>query len=151
MLIKLNYNLRKEKKMLKIIMILFLLVGCVDLYLADVPTWYLNPPTNEYNSIASGYGKSKHKQLALDMAVMAAKRSAADSIASDIKGRSKYYLSEGTSQGSEVAMIENINMRIENYKRIKTIINETSNGYEVYVLLSFSQQFNGKIFSEIEQ
>tara|TARA_R100000656_G_scaffold117522_2_gene90916 strand:+ start:11506 stop:11922 length:417 start_codon:yes stop_codon:yes gene_type:complete len=138
--------------MFKIFMILFLLVGCAEyIYLAETPTWYLNPPSDKHNLITSGYGESKHKQLALDMAVMAAKRSAADSIASDIKGRSKYYLSEGVSQGSEVAMIENINMRIENYRRIKTLIHEISNGYEVYVLLSFPQQFNGKIFSEIEQ
>jgi len=131
--------------------IIFALISCSNPYIIEIPEWYTSPPTLEKNTISSGFGKSKHKQMALDMAIMAAKRSAADSIASNIKGRSKYYLSEGTSQGTEIAMIETINMRIENYTRLKTEIKETIYGYEAYVLLSFPQQFNNEIFSEIER
>ena len=149
--------MRKEKIMIKIFImlivfgVLFNLVSCTNPYKIEIPVWYLEPPSNQYSTITSGFGKSKHKQLALDMAVMAAKRSAADRISSQIKGRSKYYLSEGTSQGSEIAMIEDIKMTIENYKQLKAEIVNVSGKYEAYVLLSFPQQFNSEIFSEIER
>ena len=134
-----------------ILIIIFILISCSNPYKIEIPSWYLEPPYNKSFTITSGYGESKHKQLAIDMAIMAAKRSAADKISSNIKGRSKYFLSEGTSQGSEVAMIEDIKMTIENYRQLKAEIIETTSGYEAYVLLSFPQQFNSEIFSEIER
>ena len=54
-------------------------------------------------------------------------------------------------QGSEIAMIEDIKMTIENYKQLKAEIVNVSGKYEAYVLLSFPQQFNSEIFSEIER
>ena len=70
--------------------ILFSLISCSNPYKIPIPDWYLQPPTFESKTISSGFGKSRHRQMAIDMAIMAAKRSAADSIASNIKGRSKY-------------------------------------------------------------
>jgi hypothetical protein len=114
------------------------------------PIWYLDPPRVDGMTIAAGYGRSKHKQLALDMAVMAAKRTAADSISSEIKSRARYSLSEGTSQNTEIAMIDSIQMRIENYKRSKVDINQVGEHFEVYVLLSVPHQFNSELIEEIE-
>tara|TARA_R100000808_G_C2155393_1_gene167749 strand:+ start:3278 stop:3712 length:435 start_codon:yes stop_codon:yes gene_type:complete len=131
--------------------IIFSLISCSNPYKIEIPSWYLEPPYNKSFTTTSGFGQSKHKQLALDMAIMAAKRSAADKISSDVKGRSKYHLSEGTSQGSEIAMIEDIKMTIENYRQLKAEIIETTSGYEAYVLLSFPPQFNNEIFTEIER
>jgi len=131
--------------------IIFALVSCSNPYTIPIPDWYLQPPSVESKTISSGFGKSRHKQMAIDMAVISAKRAAADSIASNIKGRAKYYLSEGTSQGTEIAVIESIDMRIENYERIKIEVKENGSYYEAYVLLSFPQQFNNEIFTEIER
>ena len=81
--------------------------GCTYKFNSQEPIWYIDPPAVEGSTIVSGYGKSKHKQLALDMATMAAKRTAADMIASEVKGKSKYYLSRGKKIDKIITQIQN--------------------------------------------
>ena len=124
--------------------------GCTYKFNSQEPIWYIDPPAVEGSTVVSGYGKSKHKQLALDMATMAAKRTAAHMIASEVKGKSKYYLSRGSSQNTEVAFIETINMRIENFERVKVNIKENGSNFEVYVMLAIPHQFTNKLIEELD-
>ena len=114
--------------------------GCSYSFNTHDPIWYIDPPAVEGSTVVSGYGKSKHKQLALDMATMAAKRTAADMIASEVKGKSKYYLSRGSAQNTEIAFIETINMRIE----------KSGSNFEAYVMLAVPHQFTNELIEELD-
>jgi len=124
--------------------------GCSYSFNTHDPIWYIDPPAVEGSTVVSGYGKSKHKQLALDMATMAAKRTAADMIASEVKGKSKYYLSKGSAQNTEVAFIETINMRIENFERVKVNIKKSGSNFEAYVMLAVPHQFTNELIEELD-
>lgn len=114
------------------------------------PVWYIDPPAVEGSTVVSGYGKSIHKQLAVDMATMAAKRTAADMIASEVKGKSKYYLSQGSSQNTEIALVETINIRIEGFKRVKLDIKQGGTNFEAYVMIAVPHQFANKLIEELD-
>lgn len=124
--------------------------GCSYSFNTHDPIWYIDPPAVEGSTVVSGYGKSKHKQLALDMATMAAKRTAVDMIASEVKGKSKYYLSRGSAQNTEVAFIETINMRIENFERVKVNIKKSGSNFEAYVMLAVPHQFTNELIEELD-
>ncbi len=124
--------------------------GCSYSFNTHDPIWYIDPPAVEGSTVVSGYGKSKHKQLALDMATMAAKRTAADMIASEVKGKSKYYLSRGSAQNTEIAFIETINMRIENFERVKVNIKKSGSNFEAYVMLAVPHQFTNELIEELD-
>ncbi len=74
--------------------------------MADMPDWYLAPPADDGAIYAPGTATSSDLQLAVDKAVIGAKRALADRINSRLSSKLKEYLSESGSAGDSKAMAE---------------------------------------------
>jgi len=70
---------------------------------ADLPSWYLSPPTDDTAIYAPGTSISGDLQMAVDKAVMSAKRAVADRVNSRLSSKMKEFLSEsGAAEDGKV-------------------------------------------------
>ncbi|CAA6603782.1 conserved exported hypothetical protein [Rhodospirillaceae bacterium LM-1] len=111
----------------------------------EVPSWYLSPPTDEFSIYAPGTATSADLQLAIDKAVLGAKRSLADRINSKLSSKMKEFLSEsGAGENTQVLseaervtsnLITEVNLAGYNITEKKLI--SAGQQYRAYVLAQY--------------
>jgi hypothetical protein len=108
----------------------------------DLPSWYIDPPTDKAAIFAAGTATSGDLQLAIDKAVLGAKRSLADRVNSRISGKMKEYLAESgagdVQHDVEIAitnLITEVNLAGYNVTEKKLVT--TGSQYRAYVLLRY--------------
>lgn len=112
---------------------------------AEIPSWYGNPPNDEFSIYAPGTATSTDLQFALDKAILAAKRSLADRVNSRLSSKMKEFVSE--SGAGENAQVLNESERVTS--NLITEVNLTGyavterkmipsgNQYRAYVLVQY--------------
>jgi len=115
--------------------------GAVD----DLPSWYLTPPDDKAAIYAAGTATSADLQLAVDKAVLGAKRSLADRVNSKISGKIKEYLAEsGAGENTQIQhefelSISNLitEVNLAGYNITEKKVATTGAQYRAYVLLRY--------------
>lgn len=111
----------------------------------DIPSWFIAPPQEAGALFATGTSTSGDLQLAMDKAVLNAKRSLADVVNSSISSKMKEFLTEtGSGEDTEVlSEVERITSNlitetnVAGYSRVKADIIPSGTQYRAYVLLRF--------------
>lgn len=73
---------------------------------ARLPDWYLTPPTDQHAAYAPGTGVSGDLQLAIDKAVLTAKRQLADRINGKLSSKTKEFVAESGAEGDAILQAE---------------------------------------------
>lgn len=111
----------------------------------DIPSWFINMPIDSAALFSGGTATSSDLQLAMDKAVLNAKRSLADRINSTLSSKMKEFLSEtGSNEDAQVmSEVERITsnliteVNVSGYSRDKTDVKPTGTQYRAYVLLRY--------------
>lgn len=111
----------------------------------ELPSWYANPPVDEFSIFAPGNGTSSDLQFAEDKAVLGAKRALADRIKSVLSAKMKQIVSEsGADENSQLIrngeqtttnLITEVNLSGYNITQKKFVPAGTQ--YRAYVLLQY--------------
>jgi hypothetical protein len=111
----------------------------------DLPSWYRNPPTDEFSIYAPGTATSSDLQFAEDKAILGAKRALADRINSRLSSKMKEFLSEsGAGENTQVMaeservtsnLITEVNLSGYNITEKKLVPAGTQ--YRAYVLVQY--------------
>ncbi len=109
----------------------------------EMPEWYLKLPKDTSNLYASGSSTSPDIQLAMDKAVLMAKRSLADRINSQLSSKMKDFITE-TGQGSDTGILSEIervttnlitNVNVSGYSQNDAKVVQQGSNYRAFVLL----------------
>ncbi len=112
---------------------------------ADIPSWFLKMPADANAIYASGTATSGDLQLAIDKAVLGAKRSLADRVNSKLSSKMKEFMSEtGAAEDSPVMeesrqATENLvtSVNVSGYSVAKEKIVPADTQYRAFVLLRY--------------
>lgn len=112
----------------------------------DMPWWFLAPPQYEGYLSATGTATSADLQLALDKAILFAKRDLADRINSSVSSKMKSFVAETTAGNSTelVSEIERITrnlvseVNLSGYSREEVEVKPQGTDYRAYVLLNYA-------------
>jgi len=120
-------------------------VAAVKDSVAEIPSWYGNPPGDEHSVYAPGTATSTDLQFAIDKAVLAAKRSLADRLNSRLSSKMKEFVSEsGASENAQMVteservtsnLISEVNLT--GYAVTERRLIPSGNQYRAYVLLQY--------------
>jgi len=112
---------------------------------SDLPSWFANPPTDEFSVYSAGTATSADLQFAVDKAVLGAKRSLADRVNSKLSSKMKEFISEsGVGENTQVLaeservtsnLITEVNLAGYDVTQKKIVPAGTQ--YRVYVLLQY--------------
>lgn len=111
----------------------------------EVPAWFLAMPSDASALFAAGTSTSTDLQLAMDKAVLNAKRSLADRINSTLSSKMKEFLSE-TGSGEDTKVVQEVEritsnliteVNVAGYTRDKTEVKPSGAQYRAYVLLRY--------------
>ncbi|MFN3077481.1 MAG: hypothetical protein ABT940_11475 [Alphaproteobacteria bacterium] len=113
--------------------------------LDDVPSWYLEVPKDNVSLYAPGTAVSPDMQMALDKAILTAKRTLADSVSSAVSSKMKQFAAEtGSSDDPELLTETNIatinliaEANVAGYSREQTKISPSGTNFRAYVLLRY--------------
>jgi len=111
----------------------------------DIPTWFISVPTDSSALFSAGTATSSDLQLAMDKAVLNAKRSLADRINSTLSSKMKEFLAEtGSDEDAQVlSEVERITsnliteVNVAGYTQDKADVKPTGTQYRAYVLLRY--------------
>jgi len=111
----------------------------------ELPDWFLNMPTAEHSVFARGTATSPDLQLAMDKAVLFAKRTLADRINGQISSKIKSFIAEiGQAEDTEVITeIEQVttnliaNVTVVGYSQKEAKVIPQGTQYRAYVLLQY--------------
>lgn len=111
----------------------------------DIPTWFISVPTDSSALFSAGTATSSDLQLAMDKAVLNAKRTLADRINSTLSSKMKEFLSEtGSDEDAKVlSEVERITsnliteVNVAGYTQDKAEVKPTGTQYRAYVLLRY--------------
>lgn len=112
----------------------------------EMPWWFLTPPVYEGYLSATGTATSADLQLALDKAVLFAKRDLADRINSTLSSKMKSFVAETTTDNATelVSEIERITrnlvseVNLSGYTREEVEVKPSGTNFRVYVLLNYA-------------
>ena len=111
----------------------------------NIPTWFISVPTDNTALFSAGTATSSDLQLAMDKAVLNAKRILADRINSTLSSKMKEFLSEtGSDEDAQVlSEVERITsnliteVNVAGYTQEKAEVKPTGTQYRAYVLLRY--------------
>lgn len=112
---------------------------------AEIPTWYGNPPDDDVAIYAPGSASSTDLQFAIDKAVIAAKRSLADRLNSRLSAKLKEYLTEsGAAEDARMlteteSVTSNLvtEVNLTGYSVTERKMIASGNQYRAYVLVQY--------------
>lgn len=112
---------------------------------ADMPSWYLAPPSDDTSLYAPGTATSADLQFAVDKAVIGAKRSLADRINSRLSSKLKEFLSESGAADDAKAMIEServtknliTEVNLSGYQVTEKTVTPAGSQFRAYVLVQY--------------
>lgn len=116
--------------------------------LDHTPAWYANPPLAKDELFVSGTGTSADMQTAMDKALLVAKRSLAEQIASYISTMTRQIAKEVNVKGKNILnqSLENIsktaavNVNIGGFNKESSKIVQNGEMYRAFVLISFPKE-----------
>lgn len=116
--------------------------------LDHTPAWYANPPLTKDELFVSGTGTSADMQTAMDKALLVAKRSLAEQIASYISTMTRQIAKEVNVKGKNILnqSLENIsktaavNVNIGGFNKESSKIVQNGEMYRAFVLISFPKE-----------
>lgn len=122
----------------------------------ETPSWFLNPPRDDYAIYAPATATSSDMQLALDKAVLSAKRSLADTLSGLLSSKMKQFISESGSSEDAVVMTESERVtsnlitetNLAGYQRTQAKIVPQGNQYRAYVLLQYPTGSANKVLMD---
>jgi len=121
-------------------------IAAVQTTSQDIPWWFLTPPVYENYLSATGTATSSDLQLAVDKAVLFAKRDLADRINSSVSSKMKSFVAE-TSAGNTTELVSEIEritrnlvseVNLSGYTREEVEVKPSGTNYRVYILLNFA-------------
>lgn len=128
-------------------------VEAVGQQIEVIPDWYLNPPKHDDSIFATGTSASPDLQLAMDIAVLAAKTTLADRINGRLRSQTKSFMSRiGTDV--DAAVLQEVERATKNiiadvdvagYRVDKSNVVHNGNQYRAYVMLEYSDANANKI------
>lgn len=111
----------------------------------DVPSWYVTVPKDDISLYAPGTAISSDMQMALDKAVLTAKRTLADAVSSTVSSKMKQFVTEsgitddaeviGQTERATVNLIAEAN--VAGYIREQTKFLPSGPNFRAYVLLRY--------------
>jgi len=111
----------------------------------ELPDWFLNMPPDAHSIFARGTATSPDLQLAMDKAVLSAKRSLADSIKSRISSSMDVFVTE-VGQGADIDLITEVERVTKNlftevnvvgYSQVEAKVIAQGTNYRAYILLQY--------------
>lgn len=111
----------------------------------ELPDWFLKPPTAAHSVFATGTATSPDLQLAMDKAVLSAKRTLADRIGSTLNSKMKEFVTE-VGQGEDAEVISEVERVTTNliaevnaagYSQKEAKVLAQGSAYRAYVLLQY--------------
>lgn len=116
--------------------------------LDHTPAWYANPPFTKDELFVSGTGTSADMQIAMDKAILVAKRALAEQIASYISTMTRQIAKEVNVKGKNILnqSLENItktaasNVNIGGFNKESSKIVQNGEMYRAFVLISFPKE-----------
>lgn len=126
----------------------------------DLPWWFLNPPIYEGYLSATGTATSSDLQLALDKAILFAKRDLADRVNSAVSSKMKSFVAE-TSAGNTTELVGEIEritrnlvseVNLSGYTREEVEIKPDGTQYRAFVLLNYAaDRTNRLVVDQVNQ
>jgi hypothetical protein len=113
--------------------------------IVELPSWFLNPPQDEYSVYAAGTATSADLQLAMDKSILNAKRTLADSIKGLLSSKMKQFIDESgsgedsvlTNEASKVTTNLITEANVAGYKQADAKVLAQGKQYRAYVLLQY--------------
>ncbi|SCA56862.1 conserved exported hypothetical protein [Candidatus Terasakiella magnetica] len=111
----------------------------------ELPSWYLNPPKDDISAYGVGTSTSSDIQLAVDKAMLNAKRSLADAMKGKISSKMKEFVTEsGTDEDTQVISdVERVTSNLitevdlSGFMREKVEVKPLGTQYRVYAMIRF--------------
>jgi HSP20 family molecular chaperone IbpA len=113
----------------------------------DIPKWFLNIPTEEGFTYAVGTAETPDLQLAVDIAVLNAKTTLADSMNSRVRSQTKSFISKLGSDDVDASVMSEVEKATRNvvldadvsgWQQKELDIQASGPQYRAYVLLEYS-------------
>ena len=129
-------------------------VSEVEHQVKNVPSWFMEPPTDDNVIYAVGSSSLPNLQLAIDVATLGAKRTLADRINSRVRSQTKTFISKIGDDGMDASVMSEINQATRNlvvdadlggYHQDKLSIVPNGTQFRVYVMLAYSDKNARKI------
>lgn len=120
-------------------------IGAVKATVDDTPAWYLSPPKEDNAVYSPGTATSGDMQLAVDKAVLSAKRALADSLSGLLSSKMKEFIAESGAGEDATVMRESERVTtnlitetsLAGYQRTQSKVVPQGNQYRAYVLLQY--------------
>ncbi len=117
----------------------------VDKTISEIPDWCIDMKQTNLSLVACGSGVSSNLNMAMNRAILDAKRQLADTINSEISSNMDDYLkSTGTSENEQVKQASElvtkntiIQAKLIGYKQIKKQVANVSGKFQYFVLLEY--------------
>ncbi|WP_135075146.1 LPP20 family lipoprotein [Terasakiella sp. SH-1] len=111
----------------------------------ELPSWYLSPPKDDISAYGVGTATSSDVQMAVDKAMLNAKRSLADAMKGKISSKMKEFVTEsGTDEDSQViSEVERVTANLitevdlSGFMREKVEVKPMGTQYRVYAMIRF--------------
>jgi hypothetical protein len=111
----------------------------------EAPAWFINPPKDDFSISAPGTATSGDMQLAIDKAVLSAKRSLADTLNGLLSSKMKEFVSESgaaedpaiTRESERVTTNLITETNLAGYSRTQSKVVPQGGQYRAYVLLQY--------------
>lgn len=131
-------------------------IGAVKSTVDETPSWFLNPPREDLAIYAPGTATSSDMQLALDKAVLSAKRTLADTLNSLLSSKMKQFVSESGAGEDAVVLSETERVTtnlitettLAGYQRTQAKVIPQGSQYRAYVLLQYPTGSANKVLMD---
>lgn len=131
-------------------------ISTVKATVDETPSWFLNPPREDNAIYAPGTATSSDMQLAMDKAVLSAKRTLADTLSSMLSSKMKQFISE-SGAGEDATVLSETERVTTNlitettlagYSRTQAKVVPQGNQYRAYVLLQYPTGSANKVLMD---
>lgn len=131
-------------------------IGAVKSTVDETPSWFLNPPREDLAIYAPGTSTSSDMQLALDKAVLSAKRTLADTLNSLLSSKMKQFVAESGAGEDAVVLSETERVTtnlitettLAGYSRTQAKVIPQGSQYRAYVLLQYPTGSANKVLMD---
>lgn len=131
-------------------------VSAVRTTVEESPSWFLNPPREDLAIYAPGTATSSDMQLAMDKAVLSAKRTLADTLNSLLSSKMKQFVSESGGGEDTVLLSETERVTtnlitettLAGYQRTQAKVVPQGSQYRAFVLLQYPTGSANKVLMD---